>query len=49
MANLLQDRYLNLGDAPLGAAIGIILLILVAVGFGATIALGRVRIGRRGM
>jgi putative spermidine/putrescine transport system permease protein len=49
LANLLQDRYLNLGDAPLGAAIGIILLILVAVGFGATIALGRVRIGRRGL
>lgn len=49
MANLLQDRYLNLGDAPLGAAIGIILLILVAVGFGATIALGRVRLGRRGV
>lgn len=48
LANLLQDRYLNLGDAPLGAAIGIILLVLVAAGFGATIALGRVRIGRRG-
>lgn len=48
LANLLQDRYLNLGDAPLGAAIGVILLILVAVGFGATLALGRVRIGRRG-
>lgn len=47
LANLLQDRYLNLGDAPLGAAIGIILLILVVAGFGATIALGRVWIGRR--
>lgn len=47
LANLLQDRYLNLGDAPLGAAIGIILLILVAAGFGATLSLGRVRIGRR--
>lgn len=49
LANLLQDRYLNLGDAPLGAAIGIILLILVGAGFGATLALGRVRIGRRGL
>jgi putative spermidine/putrescine transport system permease protein len=49
LANLLQDRYLNLGDAPLGAAIGVILLILVVVGFGATMVLGRLRIGRRGI
>jgi putative spermidine/putrescine transport system permease protein len=49
LANLLQDRYLNLGDAPLGAAVGMILLILVVVGFGATLALGRVPIRRRGL
>ena len=49
LANLLQDRYLNLGDPPLGAAIGIILLFLVVVAFATVTALGRIKIGRRGI
>ena len=31
LGNLLQDRYLSLSDAPAGAAIGILLLVLVTV------------------
>lgn len=46
VSNFLQDRYLTLGSPPQGAAIGIVLLIIVSVGTALILALGRIR--RRG-
>jgi putative spermidine/putrescine transport system permease protein len=45
LANFLQDRYLNLGDGPLGAAVGMLLLVTLSVGVGLIISMGR--LGRR--
>lgn len=45
VSNFLQDRYLTLGNPPQGAAIGIVLMLLVSVGTALILALGR--IGRR--
>jgi putative spermidine/putrescine transport system permease protein len=47
LANFLQDRYLAIGDPPLGAAVGMILLLVVALGAGVLLSLSRVRLPRR--
>ncbi|TPG29554.1 ABC transporter permease [Mycolicibacterium hodleri] len=46
VSNFLQDRYLAVGNPPQGAAIGIILLVIVSVGTALLLTLGRPR--RRG-
>jgi putative spermidine/putrescine transport system permease protein len=46
VSNFLQDRYLGLGNPPQGAAIGILLLVIVSLGTGLIIALGRKRRSR---
>ena len=43
VSNFLQDRYLGLGDPPQGAAIGILLLLIVSLGTAAILVLGRRR------
>lgn len=43
VSNFLQDRYLGLGNPPQGAAIGILLLLIVSLGTALIIALGRRR------
>jgi putative spermidine/putrescine transport system permease protein len=43
VSNFLQDRYLTLGSPPQGAAIGILLLVIVSVGTALILALGRAR------
>jgi putative spermidine/putrescine transport system permease protein len=45
LANFLQDRYLNLGDGPLGAAVGMFLLAMISLGVALILTLGR--LGRR--
>jgi putative spermidine/putrescine transport system permease protein len=47
VANFLQDRYLSIGDPPLGSAVGMILLASVIAGAGLILAVSRVRIPRR--
>jgi putative spermidine/putrescine transport system permease protein len=44
VSNFLQDRYLGLGNPPQGAAIGILLLLIVSIGTALILAVGR---GRR--
>jgi putative spermidine/putrescine transport system permease protein len=46
VSNFLQDRYLGLGNPPQGAAIGILLLLIVSLGTALIIALGRKRRSR---
>lgn len=46
VSNFLQDRYLGLGNPPQGAAIGVLLLLIVSLGTAAVLAVGRSR-GRR--
>ncbi|MEH3140986.1 MAG: hypothetical protein PGN37_12555 [Mycobacterium kyogaense] len=46
VSNFLQDRYLGLGNPPQGAAIGILLLLIVSVGTALILFLGRARRGR---
>lgn len=46
VSNFLQDRYLGLGNPPQGAAIGILLLLIVSAGTALIIALGRRRKSR---
>lgn len=46
VSNFLQDRYLGLGNPPQGAAIGIMLLLIVSLGTAAILVAGRAR-GRR--
>lgn len=46
VSNFLQDRYLGLGNPPQGAAIGILLLLVVSLGTALIIALGRRRRSR---
>ena len=43
VSNFLQDRYLGLGNPPQGAAIGILLLVIVSLGTAAILLLGRRR------
>lgn len=43
VSNFLQDRYLGLGNPPQGAAIGILLLLIVSLGTALILALGRRR------
>lgn len=43
VSNFLQDRYLGLGNPPQGAAIGIMLLLIVSLGTALILALGRRR------
>jgi ABC-type spermidine/putrescine transport system permease subunit I len=43
VSNFLQDRYLTLGSRPQGAAIGILLLVIVSLGTALILALGRAR------
>ena len=43
VSNFLQDRYLGLGNPPQGAAIGILLLLIVSLGTAAILVLGRRR------
>lgn len=43
VSNFLQDRYLVLGDPPQGAAIGILLLLIVSLGTALILLLGRRR------
>ena len=43
VSNFLQDRYLTLGSPPQGAAIGILLLVIVSLGTALILALGRAR------
>jgi ABC-type spermidine/putrescine transport system permease subunit I len=43
VANFLQNRYLVIGNVPLGAATGIILLVTVTFGTALVLALGRLR------
>ncbi|WP_111509138.1 hypothetical protein [Mycobacterium kyogaense] len=46
VSNFLQDRYLGLGNPPQGAAIGILLLLILSVGTALILFLGRARRGR---
>jgi putative spermidine/putrescine transport system permease protein len=46
VSNFLQDRYLTLGNPPQGAAIGILLLVIVSLGTALVLALGRPRTRR---
>lgn len=46
LANFLQDRYLNLGDGPLGAAVGMLLLVMLSLGVAVILTLGRLGRGR---
>jgi putative spermidine/putrescine transport system permease protein len=46
VSNFLQDRYLGLGNPPQGAAIGILLLLIVSLGTALILALGRARTRR---
>jgi putative spermidine/putrescine transport system permease protein len=46
VGNFLQDRYLGVGNPPQGAAIGILMLLIVSVGSALVLTLGRVRIRR---
>ena len=41
VSNFLQDRYLGLGNPPQGAAIGIVLLLIVSLGTAVILVLGR--------
>jgi putative spermidine/putrescine transport system permease protein len=43
VSNFLQDRYLGLGNPPQGAAIGILLLMIVSLGTAIILTLGRAR------
>jgi putative spermidine/putrescine transport system permease protein len=43
VSNFLQDRYLGLGNPPQGAAIGILLLLIVSIGTALILLLGRRR------
>ena len=43
VSNFLQDRYLGLGNPPQGAAIGILLLVIVSIGTAVILTLGRTR------
>jgi len=47
LANFLQNRYLELGDVPQGAATGVILIVLVTLGAALILTLGRLRWPRR--
>ena len=47
LANFLQDRYLAIGDPPLGAAVGMVLLLIVISGAGLLLTLSRVRLPKR--
>lgn len=49
LANFLQDRYLEIGDAPQGGATALIMLVLVTCGVAAILALGRLRVRRRAL
>ncbi len=49
VSNFLQDRYLTLGNPPQGAAIGILLLVIVSLGTALILALGRPRTRRSAM
>jgi putative spermidine/putrescine transport system permease protein len=46
LANFLQNRYLAIGNPPQGAATGVILIVVVTVGAGLILVLGRVRLRR---
>ena len=41
VSNFLQDRYLGLGNPPQGAAIGILLLVIVSLGTAVILSVGR--------
>jgi putative spermidine/putrescine transport system permease protein len=43
VSNFLQDRYLGLGNPPQGAAIGILLLLIVSIGTAVILTVGRAR------
>ncbi|MFB1295723.1 ABC transporter permease [Mycobacterium sp. pW049] len=43
VSNFLQDRYLGLGNPPQGAAIGILLLLIVSLGTALILLIGRAR------
>lgn len=47
LANFLQNRYLAIGNPPQGAATGVVLIVVVTLGAGIILVLGRVRRPRR--
>jgi putative spermidine/putrescine transport system permease protein len=47
LANFLQNRYLSIGNPPQGAATGVVLIVVVTLGAGIILMLGRLRRPRR--